>query len=292
MFQSVKDMREAVEREKLPLWKVILKEDAKEEGITEEESFAKMKHMYLAMKASVKDYDASRRSASGLAGGCAEKVHVRKEQGKMIAGDFIAGVMEKALAIAEGNACMRRIVAAPTAGSCGVLPAVLISLQEERNYSDHHMTEALYVAGGIGGVIGLKASLAGAQGGCQAEIGSASAMAAAALVYLDGGTPAQCGDACALALKGLMGLVCDPVGGLVEVPCIKRNVIGSVNAITSADMALAGIHSAVDCDEVIDAMRRVGEAMPDSLRETGKGGIAACPSAQFLLKKLQNHDET
>ena len=206
--------------------------------------------------------------------------------GEMICGELIGLVMEKALKITESNACMKRIVAAPTAGSCGVVPAVLLSIQEKKEYSDEQMTKALYVAGGIGGVIASRASLSGAEGGCQAEIGSASAMAAGALTYLLGGD-AQCMiQAAALALKGLLGLACDPVAGLVEVPCVKRNVIGAVNAITSADMALAGICSKIPPDEVIDAMRSIGRSMSTDIRETGKGGLAGTPTGILIRDQI------
>lgn len=289
MFHSLEEIVKSAHHLELPVWKVIQKEDADEEGITADESFARMMKMYQAMKESVTDYEPDARSSSGMAGGNAGLVHQRLREGKMISGDFIGKVMEAALAAAEGNACMKRIVAAPTAGSCGVLPAVLLSIQKKEHFSDEQMAQALYVSVGIGGVIARKASLAGASGGCQAEIGSASGMAAGALVFLMGGTPEQIMDACAIAIKGLLGLVCDPVAGLVEVPCVKRNVIGAVNAVTSADMALAGVKSVIPPDEVIEAMKTVGNAMPESLRETGKGGLAATKTgiaiAEMLRKK-------
>lgn len=287
MFQSLEEIIASTHHLEQSVWKVIRNEDAQEEGITADESFSRMKKMYLAMKDSVADYDPERHSASGMAGGNAALVHQRLSEGKMISGDFMGLVMEAALAAAEGNACMKRIVAAPTAGSCGVLPAVLLSIQKKENFSDDQMTEALYVAGGIGGVIARKASLAGASGGCQAEIGSASGMAAGALVFLMGGTPEQIMDACAIAIKGLLGLVCDPVAGLVEVPCVKRNVIGAVNAVTSADMALAGVKSVIPPDEVIEAMKTVGNSLPESLRETGKGGLAATKTGLAIAEMLK-----
>ena len=161
-----------------------------------------------------------------------------------------------------------------------MLPAVLLPCRGR--HSDAELVQALYVAAGFGQVIATRASISGAEGGCQAEIGSASGMAAAALTALRGGTPQQCADACAMALQNLLGLVCDPVGGLVEIPCVKRNVIGAMNALSAAEMALAGIGSAIPCDEVIDAMRAVGDALPPSLRETGEGGLAATPTARRL----------
>ncbi|MCD7805764.1 MAG: L-serine ammonia-lyase, iron-sulfur-dependent, subunit alpha, partial [Lachnospiraceae bacterium] len=195
-------------------------------------------------------------------------------------------VMERAVKMGESNACMKRIVAAPTAGSCGVLPAVLLSLQEEKGYDNDRMTEALYVAAGIGGVIASRAFLAGAAGGCQAEIGSASSMAAGAAAYLNGGDIHAIANAAALAMKNLLGLACDPVAGLVEVPCVKRNVIGAVNALTSADLAIAGVESRIPADEVFDAMRSIGRSLPENIRETGLGGLAGTPTGVKLREKL------
>lgn len=174
----------------------------------------------------------------------------------------------------ESNACMKRIVAAPTAGACGVLPAVLITYEQFYKIPEAKMLEGMYIAAGVGQVIAERACIAGAQGGCQAEIGSASCMAAAAITYIRGGSTKQVFDAGAFALKSLLGLVCDPLGGLVEVPCIKRNVIGSVNAITASDMAMAEIESKVPLDEVIDAMAEVGDLLPCSLKETSQAGLA------------------
>ena len=177
---------------------------------------------------------------------------------KSLGGDYLAAVTAEALKTAECNACMKRIVAAPTAGSCGVLPAVLLPLARSGEADEESICDALYVAAGFGQVIAARATLAGAEGGCQAEVGAASAMAAAALCHLKGGAPEQCAAAAAMALGNLLGLVCDPVAGLVEVPCVKRNVVGAVNAVSCANMALAGVDYAIPCDEVIDAMGRVG----------------------------------
>ena len=191
----------------------------------------------------------------------------------------------------ESNACMKCIVAAPTAGSCGVLPAVLLPYQRREGLDDETMVRAMYVAGAVGQVIAEKASIAGAAGGCQAEIGTASAMGAAALCYLAGGDAQAVCHAAAMALKSLMGLVCDPIAGLVEVPCVKRNAAGAMIAMTSADMAMAGIRSAVPPDEVILAMREVGDKMDESLRETGLGGVAGTPFGQKVSKKMLRTSE-
>ena len=196
----------------------------------------------------------------------------------------------EALKTAECNACMKRIVAAPTAGSCGVLPAVLLPLARAGQADEDAVCDALYVAAGFGQVIAARATLAGAEGGCQAEVGAASAMAAAALCNLKGGTPEQCAAAAAMALGNLLGLVCDPVAGLVEVPCIKRNVVGAVNAVSCANMALAGVDYAIPCDEVIDAMGRVGSLLSPDLRETGQGGLAATPTGVKIARQLAQED--
>lgn len=198
----------------------------------------------------------------------------------------MAIVISQALQMGESNACMKRIVAAPTAGACGVLPAVLIPLYREKKIPDEKVLEALYTAAGIGQVIAARAFIAGAAGGCQAEIGAASSMAAGALVHLRGGDSSQIIQAAAMALKNLLGLVCDPVAGLVEVPCVKRNVIGAVNALSCADMALAGITSRIPPDQVIDAMKEIGESMHVSLRETGEGGVANTPAAREIAQRL------
>ena len=286
MYKSLADICAESEQKGLNFWEIIQREDCMEENMTAEQSFTQMQKIYQAMKEADQKYDPALKSASGLVGTEGEKVRKRRMNGEMICGELISLVMEKALKITESNACMKRIVAAPTAGSCGVVPAVLLSIQEKKEYSDEQMTKALYVAGGIGGVIASRASLSGAEGGCQAEIGSASAMAAGALTYLLGGD-AQCMiQAAALALKGLLGLACDPVAGLVEVPCVKRNVIGAVNAITSADMALAGICSKIPPDEVIDAMRSIGRSMSTDIRETGKGGLAGTPTGILIRDQI------
>ena len=213
-----------------------------------------------------------------------QKVEQAHQAGRSYGGDYLAEVTAEALKTAECNACMKRIVAAPTAGSCGVLPAVLLPLARAGEADEEAICEALYVAAGFGQVIAARATLAGAEGGCQAEVGAASAMAAAALC--SGVPPEQCAAAAAMALGNLLGLVCDPVAGLVEVPCIKRNVVGAVNAVSCANMALAGVDYAIPCDEVIDAMGRVGSLLSPDLRETGQGGLAATPTGVRIAERL------
>lgn len=285
MYDSLESIRKREEKTKKPFWRLVMEDDMAEQNITEEKSFAGMKHMYQAMRFSDENYDPKLKSNSGLAGTDAEKLKVYQESGKMICNDFIGDVMVRALKVAESNACMKRIVAAPTAGSCGVLPAVLLTAQERLGLTEDQMTQALFVAGGIGGVIAQRAFIAGAEGGCQAEIGAASSMAAGALAYLRGGSAKEILNASALALKNLLGLACDPVGGLVEVPCVKRNVIGSVNAVTSVDLTMAGIETKIPADEVIDAMKSIGKRMDVSIRETGKGGLAITPTGLNYVSK-------
>lgn len=286
MNNSLQDMVERCEAGDKSFWQVVLEDDCIEEGITAEESMTRMQAMLNAMRQSDQDYDPTLRSASGLVGTDADRMASRLATGQMLTGPFMSNIMIKALRVAESNACMKRIVAAPTAGSCGVLPAVLLASAEERGLTDEDLLPALYTAAGIGEVIAARACLAGAEGGCQAEIGSASAMAAGALVCMLGGDANQIAHAAAMALKNLLGLVCDPVAGLVEVPCVKRNVIGAINAVASADMAMAGITSRIPPDEVIDAMRSVGRAMNADLRETGRGGLAGTPTGVRIREEM------
>ena len=281
-FNSVESLLDA--SRDLPLWRAVLEHDCQEEGIPPEQSLSRMDALWQAMKSAVADYDPARHSASGLVGGAAARVESSPHP---IVGGFVTQVIAAAMKTGECNACMRRIVAAPTAGASGVLPGVLLPYQSQYHTSDQEMVRALYAAAGFGQVIAARASISGAEGGCQAEVGSASGMAAAALVSLHGGTPEQMAHACAMALKNLLGLVCDPVAGLVEVPCVKRNVAGAMNALACAEMALAGVESAIPCDEVIDAMRSVGALLPDSLRETGRGGLAATPTALRAAQRLR-----
>lgn len=265
---------------KMPIWEAILcsnlEEDTPEQRAA---SLEKMQMLWQVMQDSAAGYDGSQRSLSGLSGGDGEML----SSGKMMCGTYLNDAIATALKVSECNACMKRIVAAPTAGSCGVIPAVLIPYRKEYpDTPEEEMLHALYVTGGFGNIIAERASVSGAEAGCQAEIGAASAMAAAALVYLRGGSPEACGNACAMALKNLLGLVCDPVAGLVEVPCVKRNVVGVVNAISCANMALAGIVSRIPPDEVIDAMAEMGSSMSADLRETARGGLAATPTGKRI----------
>ena len=271
-----------------PFWQIVLETDMDERQVTAEASMEKMRLTWRAMLESTENYEPQRRSLSGLVGGDGEKMRQYSKNGKPICGPYLQEVIATALCVGESNACMRKIVAAPTAGACGVLPAVLVPLYHSGRATEDEIIQALYVASGIGAVISHRACIAGAAGGCQAEIGSASAMAAGALVALRGGSADQIGHAVAMTLKNLMGLVCDPVAGLVEVPCVKRNVIGAMNAVSAADMALAGIESRIPVDEVIDCMGDVGCRLPMELRETALGGLAATPFGQSVKEKMKH----
>ena len=285
-LDSMKEIFERSARENIPFWEIVLQYDMEERQVSRQASMAKMLSTWQAIQDAADSYTGTQRSVSGLVGGDGLKMRLYARRGESIGGEFMDEVIVQAISMAESNACMRRIVAAPTAGSCGVVPAVLLPLCEREHYTQHELLEALYVASGIGAVIAYRASISGAAGGCQAEIGTASAMAAGALVSLRGGTNEQIGHAVAMALKNLMGLVCDPVAGLVEVPCVKRNVIGAVNTISAADMALAGIESRIPVDEVIDAMGEVGRRMPVEFRETALGGLAATPTGKAVKERM------
>lgn len=266
---------------------IVLRDQAEQMDTEPQVLFRKMRENYHVMQESIqKGADPDIKSTSGLTGGDAWKLYSVYEKKKSLTGSFMAGAMWRALAVSELNAAMGRIVAAPTAGSCGILPAAIVTMQEEYSLDEYDCVMALFTASAIGMVIGNNASLAGASGGCQAECGSASAMAAAAIVELAGGTPQMSGEACAIAIKNILGLVCDPVAGLVEIPCIKRNAGGVTTAFMAAELALAGITSHIPADETILAMKRVGDTMPASLRETAEGGLAMTPTGQALNTRV------
>ena len=258
---------------------------AAESGVCADAVRATMRHHLHCMQEAVRNgMDEKLRSVSGLTGGQAALLMRYYQQGKSLCGSILGKAEAYALATAECNACMGKIVAAPTAGACGILPGAIIAMMEEKDVTEDQAVDALLVAAAVGQSIATQASISGAEGGCQAECGSAAAMAAAALTFLQGGSAQQCADAAAFALMNLLGLVCDPVGGLVEVPCVYRNVGSSGVAFTAADMVLSGICCPIDPDEVILAMKEVGDALPASLRETGEGGCAACGSICARLR--------
>lgn len=285
-FHSLEEIAKKSRDSKRPFWETVLLEDKKDREVSYADSFDCMKYHYQCMKEADANYDPAITSNSGLVGKDGALMEQAVQNGGTLCGDFLGGVIAKALKMGESNACMKKIVAAPTAGSCGVIPAVYLSYAEANHIDEDTMTQALFTAAGIGQIIAKRASISGAQGGCQAEIGSASAMAAGGIASLKGGDEETIIHAAAIALKNLLGLVCDPVAGLVEIPCVKRNVTGAVNALTSADMALAGIRSRIPPDEVIDAMSAVGNLLPSCLKETGEGGLAATPTGKAIARRI------
>lgn len=286
-YESIEELVKAAEKSGRLLSELTLEQQAAQIERPEEEIYEGMRCSLQVMREAVADgINPDLRSTSGLTGGSAWRMQQRVERGETLCGRMFGGALARALAVSELNAAMGRIVAAPTAGSCGIIPAAVLSLQEERGLPERAAVLSLFTASAVGMVIAKNASIAGAQGGCQAECGSASAMAAAALVELAGGTPRMLGHAVAIALKNILGLVCDPVAGLVEIPCIKRNAGGAANALMAAELALAGIESAIPPDEVILAMKRIGDVMPASLRETADGGLAQTPTGCALRKKV------
>ncbi len=285
-FHSVADLCVAAQQAEKSISQLVLEQQAAQMELPAERLYEMMDHNLQVMCQAVQaGMDPDLRSTSGLTGGDAAKMHAYA-QGGGITGSFMTQAMARAIAVSEYNAAMGKIVASPTAGSCGILPGTVVSMLEEGLCTREQAVMSLFTAGAIGMVIAEKASISGAQGGCQAECGSAAAMAAAALVELRGGSPDQCAHACAMAIKNQLGLVCDPVAGLVEIPCIKRNVSGIAIAFTSADMALAGIESKIPVDECIDAMRAVGDSMPCALKETAQGGLAITPTGLKLKEQV------
>ena len=284
-YMTIAELTARAKEQGKPLSEVILADQSIQMEIPEEQLYERMERSLTVMEEAIKaGMDPELRSTSGLTGGDAAKMHAYAETGGMT-GTFLNRAMSRAIAVAEYNAAMGKIVAAPTAGSCGIIPGTILSMLEEGRCTRKQAVMSLFTSGAVGIVIANKAVLAGAQGGCQAECGSASAMAAAALVELCGGTPEQAEHAVAIAIKNQLGLVCDPVAGLVEIPCIKRNVAGIMVAFSAAEMALAGIGSKIPADECIGAMREVGEALPCALKETAQGGLATTPTG--LARKKQ-----
>lgn len=269
------------------IWEYTIDVEVENTGLSREKVIEKMQKTLEVMKQSAQyGMDNKVKSVSGLIGGDAHKLYEYAKKGNTLTGDLMVKAMARALSSSEVNAAMGRIVACPTAGSCGILPAAVISAGEKLNKSDDELVKALFTASGVGIIIAKNATLAGAEGGCQAECGSAAAMAAAAIVELMGGTVAQALSAGAIVLKNILGLVCDPVAGLVEVPCAKRNAAGVVSALTSAELAIAGIESKIPFDETVAAMYKVGRQLPMELRETALGGLATTPTGLRLNKEI------
>ncbi|MZQ84648.1 L-serine ammonia-lyase, iron-sulfur-dependent, subunit alpha [Paenibacillus sp. 5J-6] len=286
-FRTLKQLSEVCAVEGMTIAEVMLADQSQESGKTPEYVFEKMRAYYQIMKEAVaKGLTEDTTSRSGLTGKDAQRVASYMLATEASLGEEACKAMAYALAVSEVNASMGRIIATPTAGSCGIIPGVFISSQQRFGWDDDHMVRGLLSAGAIGYVIANNSFVSGAEGGCQAEVGSAIGMAAGALVELRGGTPEQAMHAVGLALKNTLGLICDPVGGLVEIPCIVRNGFGAVNAMAAADMALAGVRSVIPSDEVVQVMYEVGTAMPEKHRETAKGGLAQTPTGRQIMKEL------
>jgi len=286
-FESMQKIIELAEKKKISISAVTLQQTAIDTGRSEEDILQQMSENLSVMKeAAIEGCAEGLQSLSGLTSDWAYQVKSRFVNGKGFSGNFMGEAIYTALAVMQVNACMGRIVASPTAGSCGILPACLIALQSHHGLTDEQLINGLLNASAVGMVIAKNATLAGAEGACQAECGSAAAMAASAVTEIMGGTPSMCGVAAAQALKGLMGLVCDPVAGLVEEPCIIRNATSAMVAICSAEMALAGLPSLIPIDEVISAMDSVSQSIPASLRETAEGGIAMTKTGRTIAETL------
>lgn len=287
MFYTIKELVEQADQKfQGNVAELMISTEIELTGRNREEILSIMSRNLQVMKDSVKKGLTPTKSISGLTGGDALKMDTYIKSGKTLSDNTILSAVRNAMAVNELNAKMGLVCATPTAGSAGCLPAVLSTAIDKLNLSDKEQLDFLFTAGAFGLVIGNNASISGAEGGCQAEVGSASAMSAAAVVMAAGGTPFQASQAVAFVIKNMLGLICDPVAGLVEVPCVKRNALGSSFALIAADMALADIHSQIPVDEVIDAMYQVGSALPTAFRETAEGGLAATPTGRRYSKEI------
>ncbi|WGT61046.1 L-serine ammonia-lyase, iron-sulfur-dependent, subunit alpha [Ligilactobacillus salivarius] len=288
MYASIEELVSDATIKNLPISELVIQAECNDMNVSRNDVWRKMKHNLDTMRLAVSRgaHGIGVHSKTGLTGGDAVKIKDYRKSHKTLSGDMIMSAVQSAIATNEVNAAMGVICATPTAGSSGTLPGVLFTLEKRLGLDEEQMVRFLFTAGGFGMVIANNACIAGATGGCQAEVGSASGMGAAAAVEVAGGTPKQSANAMAIVISNLLGLVCDPIAGLVEVPCINRNAIGSSNALISADMALAGCESMIPADEVISAMDKVGKNMPESLRETGIGGLAGTPTGQEIRMRI------
>jgi len=287
MFNHGYELLELTKEYNAKISEIVIKRECELSGVSESELRDRMKNVLDVMKSSArKSIEEEVKSVGGIIGGDAKKVETYRKKGRTICGDTINKAMARALSTSEVNAAMGRICASPTAGSSGIIPAAIITVAEEFDLEEDDMIDAMFTSAGIGTIIAQNATVSGAEGGCQAECGSAAAMAAAAIVEMAGGTPEMSLNAAAIALKTVLGLVCDPIAGLVEAPCAKRNASGVVNAMMSADLALAGVKSVVPFDEVVDAMYRVGKSLPMELRETALGGLATTETGKEISKRI------
>ena len=292
MFKSIDELVSQATQAGAPISRVMIDSEMEQSGQTEQQLREGMAASLEVMKAAARKGLQGVAFHSGMTGGDARRLMAYLEKGQALTGDTFVRALACAVATNEVNASMGVICATPTAGSCGVLPGVLLAVHEKQRAPDEALVDALFCAGAIGYVIANNAMISGAAGGCQAEVGAASAMAAAAAVELAGGSPEQCAQAMAIAMKNLLGLACDPLAGLVEVPCIKRNAAGAANALAAAEMALAGLRSHIPPDEVISALYAIGLSMPLALRETAQGGLAATPTGQRWKKLLLQGRDT
>lgn len=286
MFRTVAELVEKAEKENIFISEVMIRQEMDVKQLTREEVYEQMERNLEVMEQAVEDSLKGVTSVTGLTGGDAVRVQEYMKKHTPLSGNVMLDAVSKAMGTNEVNAAMGMICATPTAGSAGVVPGTLFAVKNQLNPTHDQMVRYLFTSGAFGFVVANNAFISGAAGGCQAEVGSAGAMAAAAIVEMAGGTPQQCSEAFAMTLKNMLGLVCDPVAGLVEVPCVKRNAGGASLAIVSADLALAGVTSRIPCDEVIGAMYRIGQTMPSELRETGEGGLADTPTGRFLKEKI------
>jgi len=286
LFRNVKELVELATSENKLISELMIEQEMLVTRRTREEIMNQMDRNLTVMEQAVEKGLKGVQSTSGLTGGDAVLIQNYMKNKKPLSGMLLLDAVSKAVATNEVNAAMGTICATPTAGSAGVVPGTLFAVQNQLNPTREEMIRYLFTSGAFGFVVANNASISGAAGGCQAEVGSAAAMAAAAIVEMSGGTPAQCAEAFAITMKNMLGLVCDPVAGLVEVPCVKRNAMGASNALVAADMALAGVTSRIPCDEVIGAMFKIGQQMPSSLRETARGGLAATPTGIALAEKI------
>lgn len=292
MYSYIKEIVADSEKQQKPISELIIEQECRLSGSPREKIWEQMKHNLATMREAVEKGESKNGvfSKTGLTGGEAVKIKKYRQTHHPLSGDTIMSAVEHAVATNEVNASMGVICATPTAGSSGTLPGVLFLLEKRINLSEEQMIRFLFTAGGFGLIIANNAEIAGATGGCQAEVGSASAMGAAAAVEAAGGSAKQSAEAMSIAMSNLLGLVCDPIAGLVEVPCVKRNAIGASNALIAADMALAGCTSIIPADECIDAMKKIGHQMPESLRETGIGGLAGTPTGQAIKARIFGKD--
>jgi L-serine dehydratase len=286
MFRNVAELVSLAEQHQVKIAEIMIRQEVEVTGLSREEAIAKMDQNLTVMERAIDRGLNGVKSRTGLTGGDAVLLQNYIKSGKSLTGTLLLDAVSKAVATNEVNAAMGIICATPTAGSAGVVPGTLFAVKDRLNPTRQEMIEFLFTAGAFGFVVANNASISGAAGGCQAEVGSASGMAAAAIVEMAGGTPKQSAEAMAITLKNMLGLVCDPVAGLVEVPCVKRNAMGASNALTAADMALAGVTSRIPCDEVISAMYAIGQSMPSALRETAEGGLAATPTGRRLEAEI------